>query len=193
MQDSSGEQKSDIKLETMNHGQKKRNPEHDDTSRESATTIASIIGEFGVYQLSVVLLTFIRFIDVAMMTNTGPLIAPTIDLWCQVSNETSALIAKPDNTTLQDYLKNRCTIELTNGRPPVKCDSWIYNTTEHGRTLTDTFDLVCDDNWLKSLFQSTISVGVVVAAVIWGSFSDRHGRNFAVRVCFLLSLLTGLI
>lgn len=155
--------------------------------------IADIVGEYGIYQLSLTLITFIRYIGVAMMTNTGSLLAPTIDFWCDPPGDiarSQILVSK--NETIKEYLHNRCQVELVNRQQPYKCESWTFSN-ELGVTLTDTFGLVCDREWLRSAFQSTVSVGVVVASVAWGSFSDRHGRNYTIRVCFLFSLIMGLI
>lgn len=160
-----------------------------------ADGVADIVGEYGIYQLSLTIITFLRYVGVAMMTNAGSLLAPNVDFWCVLpSNITSAQIAfeSATNQTVEDYLHNRCHIDTVHQRAPYQCERWTFSK-DAGVTLTDTFELVCERNWLRSAFQSIVSVGVVVAAVAWGSFSDRHGRNFTVRVCFVWSLAMGLI
>lgn len=158
----------------------------------SNVTMADIIGNFGPYQLSLTLLTLIRYICVAMMTNSGPLLAPTLDYSCSVPDSIVPLIATPKNETLKDFLKMKCKIELSNGSY-YECSEWGYSNSDYGITLTDTFNLVCERNFLRSLFQSIVSVGVVTASVVWGSFSDRNGRSFTIRVCFICSLLSGIV
>lgn len=158
-----------------------------------ALTLSDLIGEYGLYQLSLTLITFIRYVYVAMMTNTGPLIAPWVEFSCIPPANLSASglsIIKQGNITISDHLKGKCSLKLSDGSE-FKCSSWSYNLTEHGTTLTDSFDLVCDRDWLRSTFQGTVSIGVVVAAVLWGTFSDRHGRNLAVKVSYFCSLLSG--
>lgn len=148
-------------------------------------TVCDIIGEFGLYQFCLVLITFIRYVGLAMITNTGPLITPDVDFWCDIhSNLTNLNVSKSENVDLNSYLKRKCSYE---------CTEWKYNTSQYGVTLTDTFDLVCDRDWLKSAFQSTISAGVVMAALVWGSVSDLNGRKFTLNVTFVLSFISGLV
>lgn len=158
----------------------------------SATSIADLIGEFGLYQLSLTILTFIRYVCVAMMTNSGPLIAPTLEFWCQPPDATGIIYPK-NITNKEDYLKDKCHIDtFTNGTTNFyNCDRWKYNMSDYGVTLTDTFDLVCDRDWLRSAFQGTVSVGVVIASIVFGSFSDEHGRKFTLNICYAISLVAG--
>jgi len=153
-------------------------------------TITDIIGQYGFYQLSLTLFAFIRYVCVAMMTNTGPLIAPSIDYSCQVPTSIAGLVLNPQNSTLDRLVRGKCEIMLINGSS-YECSSWSYNTSLSGITLTDSFDLVCGRDWLRSAFQSIVSVGVVVASVVWGSISDRYGRSTAMRASFVCSLVAG--
>lgn len=154
--------------------------------------LADVLGEFGFYQLSLTLLTFIRYICVAMMTNTGPLIAPKLDFTCQVSPDIEAMINLPTNETMAHYLKGKCSLGLLNGTE-YECNTWSYDNSTTGVTLTNTFDLVCGRDWLRSNFQSTVSIGIVLASVLWGSISDKYGRRFAMNIGCCLSLLAGLL
>lgn len=170
------------------------NPARDGNQRtkSESNTVASIIGEYGPYQLSVTILAFIRYVCVAMMTNTGPLLAPDLEHRCQVPSSLVQDLAKNESQPLDSYLLNKCRLDLKNGSS-FECSSWIYNTSATGVTLTDSFDLVCDRDWLRSAFQSSISVGVLVASVVLGSISDRHGRKFTVNACVVGSALCGII
>lgn len=165
---------------------------------QHSITIADIIGEFGWYQFSLASITFIRYVCVALMTNAGPLFAPSVQFWCKLPDELdnnkswNNLIVKPENISKDDFLANKCQMDLRNGSS-FECTQYIYNRTEYGVTLTDSFNLVCQRDWLRSVFQSTISFGVVFASIAWGSFSDKHGRSFAVHVSFVGALLSGLI
>lgn len=74
-----------------------------------------------------------------------------------------------------------------------ECTDFTYELAQdHGRTMTSEFDLVCDRDWLRSLFQSLLSAAIVVAHVFWGTFSDKYGRFQAQRLCWLISLAAGL-
>lgn len=73
-----------------------------------------------------------------------------------------------------------------------ECTDFTYElATDQGRTMTSEFDLVCERDWLRSLFQSLISAAIVVAHVFWGTFSDKYGRYQAQRLCLLVSLVAG--
>lgn len=168
------------------HVQEKETP----SNKAAEVTMSDIIGEFGFFQLSLTLITFVRYIVLAMMTNTGPLIAPSVDFSCDLPD--SIEVSIPPNTTINNLLKNKCTLDLKNGQK-YDCVQWNYDKSRYGITLTDTFDLVCDREWLRSAFQSTISFGIVMAAVVWGSVSDKNGRKFTVKITFVLSLISGTV
>lgn len=174
------------------NGKQDQQQEQEQKQQPELVTVASIIGEYGLYQLSLTILAFVRYVCVAMMTNTGPLLAPSLDYRCQVPSSLVHELAKNGSTPLDSYLLNRCQLELKNGRT-YECVSWTYNTSETGTTLTDTYDLVCDRDWLRSAFQSSISFGVIVASVILGLVSDKYGRKFTINACLIGSILCGII
>ena len=162
------------------------------TSPAKSLNIADLIDEFGLYQCSLTIVTFIRYVCVAMMTNTGPLIAPTMAYSCLPSRQIEALIDYPNAKDHSQYLMQKCQLKLKDGSD-YKCTEWIFDQQEHGTTLTDTFNLVCDRDWLRSAFQSSVSVGVVIASVVFGSFSDEYGRKLTLKICCVISLLAGLV
>lgn len=167
-------------------------------AKSNDITLADIIGEFGIYQLSLTLITFIRYVCVALMTNAGPLLAPSLQFWCKLPDELdnnntwNNLITKPANMSRDDFLIDKCVIDFNDGSSFV-CNQYIYNTTEHGITLTNSFNLVCQRDWLRSAFQSAVSVGVLIASVVWGSFSDKHGRHLTIQVNIIGAILAGTI
>lgn len=186
---------------TLNHdGQDKEESPYkkEAAGKKQNITIADIVGEFGWYQFSLAVITFIRYVCVALMTNAGPLFAPSVQFWCKLPDELdnnqtwNDLIMKPNNISRTDFLENKCEINFRNGSS-FECSQYIYNTTELGITLTDSFNLVCQRDPLRSVFQSIVSVGVVIASVVWGSFSDKHGRSFTIQVSFIGALLSGTI
>lgn len=153
--------------------------------------VADMIGEFGAYQLSLSALAFVRYVCVAMMTNSGPLIAPEVEFSCWPPDELLGWLNIGTSNSSAEYLRQRCQLELLNGTS-FRCNRWRFDRAKFGLTLTDTFELVCSRDWLRSLLQSTISVGVVVASVLWGTVSDRYGRLQAARTCYAIALAAGL-
>lgn len=153
--------------------------------------IVNIIGEFGLYQLSLTVLAFIRYVCVAMMTNSGALLAPDMDFWCVTSNNQVNQSLVKDHGHKLDIWKNNCT--FIHNQTKSKCTQWIYNTTTNDLMLTDTFNLVCDRDWLRSAFQGSVSIGVMIASVVFGSCADEHGRKFTLRLCLIGSVIAGSI
>lgn len=157
-----------------------------------SATLSDVVGKFGCYQFLIILYSFVRYVCEAMMTNSGTLMAPDLEFWCQLpANHTIDEFSKPLNESASDYLKSKCQLEFKN-HSIYDCSKWSFNTTLSGSTMTDYFQLNCDRDSLRSTFQGTISIGVL-ASVLWGSFSDRHGRNLATRICFISALIFGLI
>lgn len=75
-----------------------------------------------------------------------------------------------------------------------ECTDFTYQLApDQGLTMTNDFDLVCDRDWLRSLFQSLLSASIVIAHVFWGTFSDKFGRFKAQKICLVISLLAGLL
>lgn len=181
--------KNDININISSSHQ---NDTGDNGDKKNTINVASIIGEFGFYQLSLTIFTLFRYTLTAMMTNAGPLLAPDAKFWCQIPKELNDSIAIPKNLTRMDYLASKCQVQLVNGSQ-FECKSWTYDTTGTGITLTDTFNLVCDRDWLRSAFQSMVSIGIVFAAVIWGSISDRHGRKLTLWICFVWTLIASFV
>lgn len=73
-----------------------------------------------------------------------------------------------------------------------ECTDFSYDAApDQGRTMTSEFDLVCDRDWLRSLFQSLLSVAIVIAHVFWGTFSDKYGRFKAQKYCMIVSFIAG--
>lgn len=73
-----------------------------------------------------------------------------------------------------------------------ECTDFTYDEApDQGRTMTSEFDLICDRDWLRSLFQSLLSVAIVVGYVFWGTFSDKYGRFKAQKLCMIVSFLAG--
>lgn len=172
-------------------------------------TVTDIIGEFGLYQCSLSIITFIRYVCVAMMTNTGPLIAPDMDYYCILPDSLTNILNKNGTIYLENHLKNACQVwippwtiidDFTNKSKTIltenntyNCINWTYNTSQVGRTMTDEFNLVCDRDWLRSLFQSSVSIGVVLASLFWGTLSDKRGRYYTMKMCYIVSFISGSI
>jgi MFS family permease len=203
------------------------NDQHDTTANDDGDNdgqqvagrqlyVSDLLGDYGNYQLFLTIITFVRYVCLAMMTNTGPLIAPELTFWCRLPQQTTSARVANDvplsvssifgynqttdasynhqqtTTTDELLLKNKCTLELTNGTT-YKCSHWTYDQSKTGVTITDAYNLVCDRDWLRSAFQSSISIGVALASVVFGALSDKHGRRKTMIFGLVISLLAGLV
>ncbi|XP_042890653.1 solute carrier family 22 member 8-like [Penaeus japonicus] len=66
----------------------------------------------------------------------------------------------------------------TEGEPaPLPCTKWSYDTSTFTNTITMQFDLVCDSEYLRAMYQSIYMLGTFVGEPITGILSDRYGRK----------------
>lgn len=94
------------------------------------------------------------------------------------------------NTTLARSFGYK--FDITTSNNIRECTDFSYDAApDQGRTMTSEFDLVCDRDWLRSLFQSLLSVAIVIAHVFWGTFSDKYGRFKAQKYCMIVSFIAG--
>lgn len=72
-----------------------------------------------------------------------------------------------------------------------KCMKWDYATDVYGPTIVSQFDLVCDQDWLRSTSKTLYFFGRLVGAVLFGQLSDTLGRKPTLFTCLLLLLIVG--
>lgn len=105
------------------------------------------------------------------------------------SGNTNTTTTTTTNTTLAKSFGYKFNSSASSIR---ECTDFTYDTApDQGRTMTSEFDLVCDRDWLRSLFQCLLSAAIVVAHVFWGTFSDKYGRFKAQKLCMVVSLIAG--
>ena len=116
---------------------------------------------------------------------------------CQIDlhlyhNQTSLLLANSSSSRVLRTASVSAPVAKLSSARIRECTDFSYELApDQGRTMTSEFDLVCDRDSLRSLFQALLSAAIVVAHVFWGTFSDRYGRFQAQRLCLLVSLLAG--
>ena len=183
---------------------------------ERLIQLSDFVGEYGAYQFALTCLLFVRYVLLGLMANSGPLFTPDVVFYCELPrNEVldimpniSQLSKSQQELEVREEFKQVCQIDLhlyttfaggggrgnaINATTIRQCTDFSYELAkDQGKTMTSEFDLVCDRDWLRSIFQSLLSAAIVIAHVICGTFSDRYGRFQAQRICLLLSLFSGL-
>lgn len=173
-------------------------------------------GDFGRYQIAVVIFAALRALSCAMDGLSGPFLSPSIKSYqcelCNIpSNENIGIINTGQNVTYDGICslyfgssaKTRYEIDPTHCyfinadsiRPDkIHCKKWSFNNSDNERlmnSLTIEQSLVCDREWLKSLSNSMYFVGATFGLLFWGVISDRYGRKTAYVCSHFVTLIFG--
>lgn len=80
--------------------------------------------------------------------------------------------------SMYGFLHNSTSGELIPDNTSVKgCDAWTYDEHVFGHTVTDEWNLVCENTWKRSLIQSTYMACLMLGILVIGNVSDRFGRR----------------
>ncbi|XP_054158731.1 organic cation transporter protein-like [Oppia nitens] len=139
--------------------------------------VTDIIGEWGLWQLNVVMFSITIQIFLAFQTLAVSFYAPTISYRCtdNISNYTTG----NDNQTSYDYCLNGC-------------QNWTFDKSVFKSTIIDEWHLICDRQGLASLTQSLFMIGWALGGIIFGILSDRFGRKPILWVTIILEIMAGL-
>ncbi|RWS26291.1 Organic cation transporter 1-like protein [Leptotrombidium deliense] len=76
------------------------------------------------------------------------------------------------------------------------CEFWIYDTTNYEENAVTFFNLICDHDYYPSLILSSVSLGSIIGAPIFGYLSDKIGRKktfFLAIAVILLSTISPIL
>ena len=79
-----------------------------------------------------------------------------------------------DNDTYNEWLNN------DNKNGTMACTHYIYDNEYFDETLITKFDLVCDNEYKKSLLGTLLIIGLLFGSLIGGFVGDRFGRKKAI-------------
>lgn len=182
------------------------------------TQLSDFVGNYGSYQTFITILLFVRYFLLGLMATSGTLLAPDVTFYCDLPRD-EIIAIRPNITQLslqeqeqeiREDLKKVCQLDFhlyqnqlnistttttTNNQSRYReCDQFKYDKIpDQGRTLTSEFDLVCERETLRQIFQSLVSGSIVVGHVFWGTFSDRYGRFASQKLCLFISLVSGFV
>lgn len=170
-------------------------------------------GDFGLYQITVVIFAALRAMCCAMDGLSGPFLTPNIkNFQCEICETSFSQYPTTSNTTTSDALcslylgsqvqtrydidPSQCYFNNADSLRPdkIQCKKWSFNNTDNERymqSLTIEQSLVCDREWLKSLSNSMYFVGATFGLLFWGIISDRYGRKTAYVCSHFVALVFG--
>ncbi|XP_076042503.1 organic cation transporter protein-like isoform X2 [Oratosquilla oratoria] len=118
----------------------------------------------------------------------GPFMAPPLGHNCTKPSPA----ALTSNTSIHS---NRCWVEILNedGLSAIeKCTAWDYDNSTFSSTLTSEFNLVCDDAYLRVVYQSITTFGNVLTDPLSGLLCDHIGRVKPSVFFLILFLFTSM-
>ncbi|PIK45135.1 putative organic cation transporter protein-like [Apostichopus japonicus] len=66
----------------------------------------------------------------------------------------------------------------------IGCDEgWYFDKSVFRSTMTEDWNLVCDNFGIPNLLQSIYMVGYLAGSVVYGSLADRFGRYYILLFC----------
>ncbi|KAF1584729.1 Solute carrier family 22 member 13, partial [Eudyptes moseleyi] len=171
--------------------------------------ILKAVGDFGLFQKWLVLLTLFPCLGVAFHQFCQLFMVPHVPHHC----DTSWIRAVGPNLTEEEQLNltlprdtdgayEQCSMYSPVDRDLVsivayglnsteKCSSgWVYPSAQPPSLLTE-FDLVCDRKNLNNISQSIYMLGLLLGSMIFGPLSDRIGRRPVILISVVLQGLFG--
>lgn len=173
--------------------------------------VSDIIGDFGPYQIAVVIFAALRAMSCAMDGLSGPFVSPNVrNFQCEVCDPSNNEVAtfnttngtcgfyaiNGKGTTLYELDKTKCYFSSSKvgWSDRISCNKWSFDNPDNSRLMTSLTieqSLVCDREWLKSLSNSMYFVGATFGLLFWGIISDRYGRKTAYVCSHFVTLIFG--
>uniref|UniRef100_A0A2L2XW13 Organic cation transporter 1 n=1 Tax=Parasteatoda tepidariorum TaxID=114398 RepID=A0A2L2XW13_PARTP len=152
------------------------------------------VGDFGSFQKILIIVFLIpTFTFIPWISLNAVFVSSTPDHWCNVPELTSSflsideqkyLIRPPKDPHCTRYDLNYSALLTSQNLtidpkwPVKKCDlGWNYDTTNYDETAVTKWNLVCEDDYYKSMVVSFVFVGVIFFTPLYGFISDRCGRK----------------
>ncbi|XP_054158745.1 organic cation transporter protein-like, partial [Oppia nitens] len=150
--------------------------------------VTDIIGEWGLWQLNVVMFALSCNIFLAFHTLSVSFYAPTTSYWCSDNNNNNN---DDDDGTGAANIGNQ-TLKSTDYYCLNGCQNWTFDKSVFKSTIIDEWHLICGHQELSSVSQSLHMLGHGLGAIIFGYLSARFGRKPVLWVTIILEMLAGL-
>ncbi|KAK6194412.1 hypothetical protein SNE40_000049 [Patella caerulea] len=138
------------------------------------------VGSFGRFQWMLIL-----FITISQITFGFSMLIMTFameipDWWC-LAPESDSISGNFTNKTSFNFKK--CDVIVDNVTLPSCRREFETSITS---TVVSTFDLVCENEWIKPVLTAVQMGGVLVGALLAGQAGDTIGRKKTIYLCMLL-------
>ncbi|CAN7995703.1 unnamed protein product [Ixodes hexagonus] len=173
--------------------------------------VSDVVGRLGWYHAAIGAVTVLRAIPTAWTLLMAPFIVPPVDHscampallvfqnWTQERWRSSALVVIRNGSDEESVVLDRCSVHplldtelgVFDKNSTAKCDSWTYNETDPGASAVPEWDLVCGNDWQRSMMQSVVFLGSLVGALVIGRLSDRFGRRFMFFTATFIYIVFG--
>jgi len=173
-----------------------------------ADEVLGRIGNFGKYQLRVIGLVQFVGVFAAWQILSSSFMLPEVEFWCSPPelkaprgkpiNWTSPISPgeeKPDSCLMYDVAFENVTEETIqiDGAGVIPCSKWDYSRSKSPESVASQFNLVCGNDYLRSLSQSLYMAGKMVGALGSGMLSDKFGRKRTILIFSISVLFFGVI
>jgi len=166
------------------------------------------IGTFGRYQLKVIGLVQFVGLFAAWQLLSSSFMLPEVDFWCSPpelhlpkgfrvnwTSPTPKGEKMPDSCLMYDTSYENVTEDTitAEGLEFKSCSRWDYSRKKSPESVVSQFDLVCGNDYLRSLSQSLYMAGKMIGAIGTGILSDKFGRKRMVLVSAAMVLISGIV
>ncbi|CAN7937290.1 unnamed protein product, partial [Ixodes hexagonus] len=154
--------------------------------------VSDVVGRLGWYHAAIGAVTVLRAFPTAWTLLVVPFIVPPVDHWCAMPSlpalqnwtlerwKLSAIPVMSNGSDEGSLVLDGCSVHpllsaelaVFDKENAVECDSWTYNETVPGASAVPEWDLVCSNDWQRSMMQSVVFLGSLVGALIIGRLSD---------------------
>ncbi|KAH7940081.1 hypothetical protein HPB52_021061 [Rhipicephalus sanguineus] len=161
------------------------------------TEVVDLIGHFGPWQACFVAYVTYRGILTGLNNLAYVFLVTDNEHWCSRPTLPDGLLANISESewkeqfipydndsrshsqcSMYGLLQNSTTGEIVPDNTSLKsCEAWTYDEHLFGHTVTDEWNLVCENTWKRSLIQSTYMACLMLGILVIGNVSDRFGRR----------------
>jgi len=163
--------------------------------------VLSRIGNFGAWQARTISAFSLVGFFLGWQMLAPSIIVPEVEYWCSPAelglglgervNYTSPEIISEKEETVVDHCKvfdvdysdsvehPLIIAKISEGEPRATrpCTRWDYDRSNWPETVVSQFNLVCDQEYWRSLSQSLYMLGIMVGSFFSGILSDKFGRK----------------
>ncbi|XP_071544081.1 organic cation transporter protein-like [Panulirus ornatus] len=116
-------------------------------------------------------------------------LAPRVDFVCRDAEilEVTASATRNNLTSDSLVLQDQCSYVVN--QTTVKCTTWDFDNSTFASTVTSEYQLVCDREYLRALYQSIYMFGIFSGAFFSSYSCDKFGRKIVIVVGVLLCIV----